>query len=78
MERKVVTSKVNEDGIYKWIELIKKHKNIKKLDKETLNELISKIYVHEKEVVDGEIIQTIEIYYNFIGNTDVLQLNYNL
>lgn len=59
MERKVVTSKVDENGVYKWIELIKKHKNIKKLDKETLNELISKIYVHEKEVVDGEITQII-------------------
>ena len=35
-------------NVYKWIELIKKHKNIKKLDKETLGELISKIYVHEK------------------------------
>ena len=78
MERKVVTSKVDEVNVYKWIELIKKHKNIKKLDKETLNELISKIYVHEKEVVGGEITQIIEIHYNFIGNTDNLQVSYNL
>ena len=53
MERKVVTSRVDENGVYKWIELIKKHKNIKKLDKETLNELISKIYVYEKKIVDS-------------------------
>lgn len=78
MEKKVVTSKVDEVNVYKWIKLIKKHKNIKKLDKETLNELISKIYVHEKEVVDGEITQIIEIHYNFIGNTDNLQVSYNL
>lgn len=78
MEKKVVSSKVDEVNAYKWIELIKKHKNIKKLDKEILNELISKIYVHEKEVVDGEITQTIDIYYNFIGNTDRLQVSYNL
>ena len=78
MERKVVTRQVDENGVYKWIELIKKHKNIKKLDKETLNELISKIYVHEKEVVDGEITQIIEIHYNFIGNADSLQVSYNL
>lgn len=78
MERKVVASRVDENGVYKWIELIKKHKNIKKPDKETLNELISKIYVHEKEVVDGEITQIIEIHYNFIGNTDSLQVSYNL
>lgn len=78
MERKVVTSRVDENGVYKWIELIKKHKNIKKLDKETLNELISKIYVHEKEIVDGEITQIIEIHYNFIGNNIELKIAYNL
>lgn len=38
----------------------------------------SKIYVHEKEVVNGEITQIIEIHYNFIGNTDNLQVSYNL
>ena len=37
-----------------------------------------KIYVHEKEIADGEITQTIDIYYNFIGNTDTLQVFYNL
>ena len=78
MEKRVVASEVDEINIHKWIELIKKHKDIKTLDKETLNELISKIYVHEKEIVDGEITQTIDIYYNFIGNTDRLQVSYNL
>ena len=67
-----------EINVYKWIELIKKHKNIKKLDKETLNELISKIYVHEKEIVDGEITQIIEIHYNFIGNNIEFKIAYNL
>ena len=78
MEKRVVASEVDEINIHKWIELIKKHKDIKTLDKETLNELISKIYVHEKEIVDGEITQTIDIYYNFIGNTDRLQVSYNI
>lgn len=78
MEKRVVASEVDEINIHKWIELIKKHKDIKTLDKETLNELISKIYVHEKEIVDGEITQIIEIHYNFIGNTDSLQVSYNL
>lgn len=78
LEKGLVAKEVNEINIYKWIKLIKKHKNIKKLDKETLNELISKIYVHEKEVVNGEITQIIEIHYNFIGNTDNLQVSYNL
>ena len=78
MKKRVVTNEIDEINTHKWIKLIKKHKDIKTLDKENLNELISKIYVHEKEIVDGEITQTIDIYYNFIGNTDRLQVSYNL
>ena len=77
-QKLIVKEDLEDINVKKWIELIKKHRDIKKLDKETLNELISKIYVHEKEVVNGEITQTIDIYYNFIGNTDTLQVFYNL
>ena len=77
-QKLIVKEDLEDINVKKWIELIKKHRYIKKLDKETLNELISKIYVHEKEVVNGEITQTIDIYYNFIGNTDTLQVFYNL
>ncbi|HGI2005290.1 TPA: DUF1016 N-terminal domain-containing protein [Streptococcus agalactiae] len=77
-QKLIVKDDLEDINVKKWIELIKKHRDIKKLDKETLNELISKIYVHEKEVVNGEITQTIDIYYNFIGNTDTLQVFYNL
>lgn len=58
----------------KWVELIKKHSNIEKLDKKILNELISKIYVHEKEEINGEIVQRIEIFYNFLQDTKNLNL----
>ena len=78
MKSRLDVKEVSEVNIYKWIELIKKHRDIKKLDKEILNELISKIYVHEKQVVDEETTQLIEILYNFIGNTKNLQVSYNL
>lgn len=78
MQSRLTTKSSKEINIYKWIELIKKHKNIQKLDKETLNELISKIYVHEKEIVDGKSTQLIEIHYNFIGNTVEIQTSYHL
>ena len=78
MQSRLTPKLSKEVNIYKWIELIKKHKNIQKLDKETLNELISKIYVHEKEIVDGKSTQLIEIHYNFIGNTVEIQTSYHL
>ncbi|WP_094230598.1 DUF4368 domain-containing protein [Urinicoccus massiliensis] len=77
-QKLIVKENLEDINVKKWIELIKKYRDIKKLDKATLNELISKIYVHEKEIVNGEITQTIDIYYNFIGNTDTLQVFYNL
>ena len=77
-EKRIVVNEVKEINIYKWIKLIKKYETITMLNKAILNELISKIYVHEKEVVDGEISQIIEIHYNFIGNNQEIKLTYNL
>lgn len=34
---------------------------------ELLHTLVEKIVVHEKEVVDGQIIMRVDIYYRFIG-----------
>jgi len=31
-----------------------------------------KIFVYEKEVIDGEVVQTVEIFYNFLLNTKEL------
>ena len=70
--------KINDMDIQKWITIIKKYKDIKELNKEILNDLIQKIYVYEKEVIDGEITQIIEIHYNFIGTNENLKLTYNL
>lgn len=37
------------------------------ITEELLHTLVDKIVVHEKEVVDGEIIMRVDIYYRFIG-----------
>lgn len=47
--------------------LIEKYLNITELNARILNELIEKIVVHEKEIIDGEKYQAVEIYYKFIG-----------
>ena len=38
------------------------------LSVELLNTLIERVVVHEKEVIDGEFLMRVEIYYRFIGN----------
>lgn len=47
--------------------LIEKYINITELNARILNELIEKIVVHEKEIINGEKYQTVEIYYKFVG-----------
>lgn len=47
--------------------LIEKYLNITELNARILNELIDKIVVHEKEIINGEKYQMVEIYYKFVG-----------
>jgi len=47
--------------------LIKNYFDIEKLDAAILNELISKVIVYERDIVDGKREQLIDIYYNFVG-----------
>jgi len=51
----------------RFTKLIKNYFDIKKLDTAMLNELISKIVVYERDVVDGDREQLVDIYYNFVG-----------
>ena len=48
--------------------LVEQYTNITELTEELLHTLIEKIVVHEKEVIDGETVMRIDIYYRFIGN----------
>lgn len=57
-----------DDDIEKWLNIIKKYTDTDTLDSSILNELIEKIIVHEREIVDGNLIPKIEIHYKFIGN----------
>lgn len=56
--------------ITKWFELIRKYSEIQTIDREFLLELISKIVVGEKALVDGVKHQDIKITYRFVGLLD--------
>ena len=47
--------------------LVEQYTNISELTEELLHTLIEKVVVHEKEVIDGETVMRIDIYYRFIG-----------
>ena len=56
-------------GIQDFTDLVAQYANITELDEELVHTLIEKIIVHEKEIIDGETVMRIEIYYRFIGKT---------
>ncbi len=47
--------------------LVEQYTDITELTEELLHTLIDRVVVHEKEVVNGEIIMRVDIYYRFIG-----------
>ena len=50
-----------------FAQLVESYTDITDLTEELLHTLVDKIVVHEKEVVDGETIMRVDIYYRFIG-----------
>ena len=50
-----------------FTKLIEEYTDITELNARTLNELIEKIVIHEKEIINGEKFQTVEIFYKFVG-----------
>ena len=56
-------------GIQDFTNLVAPYADITELDEELVHTLIEKIIVHEKEIIDGETVMRIEIYYRFIGKT---------
>lgn len=56
-----------EDNYKKFMNNISKYAKIKSLNRYILNQVIDKIYVYDKEEIDGQISQKVEIHYKFIG-----------
>ena len=48
-------------------DLIEKYADLQELNARILNELIDRIVIHEKEIINGEKYQTVEIFYKFVG-----------
>ncbi len=57
----------SSNDVKQWIDSIKEYTTITELTASLLNTLIDKITVTEIEVIDGHKVQTVNIYYKFIG-----------
>lgn len=67
IEGSLSESQKSSDDTKSWIKMIKQYDDTIELDAVMLNELIEKITISEPEIIDGERIQTVNIYYKFVG-----------
>lgn len=58
----------NRTNAEKFAELIENYIGITELDYELVHTLIEKIYIHERENINGKAVVKVDIYYRFIGN----------
>lgn len=67
LEGDIEVSIETEDNYKKFMDNISKYAKIKSLNGYILNQVIDKIYIYDKEEIDGQISQKVEIHYKFIG-----------
>lgn len=58
----------NRANAEKFAELIENYIGITELNYEFVHTLIEKIYIHERENIDGKAVVKVDIYYRFIGS----------
>jgi len=57
-----------KERITDWTKLIRQYAKIEKLDRKVLFELIERIEIRDKKLIDGTMKQKITIVYKFAGN----------
>lgn len=70
LETKIKQVTQAQENCEKFIDNLSKYASIKELSRYILNQVIDVIYVYDKEEVNGEITQNVEIHYKFIGKLE--------
>lgn len=67
IKEELETEEETNENAKNWVEQIKGYADITELTAPLLNALIDRITVTEAEIIDGQRLQTVNIYYKFIG-----------
>ena len=58
-------------NIQQWVQMVRCYAGVQKLDAKMLNELVSKIIVHDPVLLDGKLVQNVDIHYTFEVETNM-------
>ena len=64
-------AKTTYDNIQRFLAIVKRYSDFDELTPEILRAYIDKVYIYEKQKVDGHYTHTIEIIYNLVGAIDL-------
>ncbi len=67
LSEEIVQEDIASQNARTWVESIKDYADITELTAPLLNALIDRITVTEPEVIEGESVQTVNIFYKFVG-----------
>ena len=71
LKAEINDSKSKSEDILKFISLVEKYSDFEELTSDILRAFVDKVYIHEKEKIDGHYRQSIEIIYNFVGAVEI-------
>ena len=66
-QKAISSYKDTDSNSRRFAALMQKYFDVKELDAAMLNAIVQKVDVHEREIMNGEREQKIDIYYNFVG-----------
>lgn len=71
MREKIAQFEDDTDRTEEFLSLVYKYTDIRELTAPIINEFVDKVLVHKAERIDGERVQEIEVYLNFIGKVEL-------
>lgn len=71
IREKLMQFEDDTDRTEEFIFLVHKYTDIQELTPAIINEFVDKVLIHKAERIDGERVQEIEVYLNFIGKVEL-------
>ena len=71
MQERLAQFEDDTDRTEEFLALVHKYTDIRELTAPVINEFVDKVLIHKAERIDGERVQEIEIYLNFIGKVEL-------